>query len=369
MQVDVNPAREPSVLALEHRWAIADTDRRHITQANLCTTVGEHRQIAQLLHGIADLARIAHVDREALQPLDGLTDVVTADRRRDDALHIGDVEPIASRSVAIDLYIDIAAAGEAFGKRRAHTRHLLDRTLDLAGHAVNLLQARARHLHAHGTFDTRRQHVDAIANGWYPDVRQARNLHALIQLLDELVRGHAGTPLIARFELDCGLEHFQGRRIGRRFGPSGLTEYALHLGYRLDEAVGLLQQLRNLACSNAGERRGHIEQVALIERRQEFPAAVRGGVERHEQDHERRPQYRLGVDQYAGEHRLVERDEPAVDRIAFLIRNPPADQIAHQHRNQRDRKSRRGGHGVGLGERERREHPAFLRFEREHRHE
>ena len=73
--------------------------------------------------------------------------------------------------------------------------------------------------------------------------------------------------------------------------------------------------------------------------------------------------------QHAPQHRPVERDQHAVERIAPLVRNAPADEVAHQHGHQRDRKAGRGRHRVGLGVGERREQPPLLRLEREHRHE
>jgi hypothetical protein len=67
--------------------------------------------------------------------------------------------------------------------------------------------------------------------------------------------------------------------------------------------------------------------------------------------------------------RAIERDKEAVDGISFFGRNASADEITHQHRDKRDRKSRCRGHRVGLGKGERREEPSLLRFEREHRNE
>ena len=69
-----------------------------VGQPDLRAALGHDRQLAQPLDRIAVLARIAHVDREALQALDGLADVVAADRRRDDLLHVGDVEAVARRA-------------------------------------------------------------------------------------------------------------------------------------------------------------------------------------------------------------------------------------------------------------------------------
>jgi hypothetical protein len=43
------------------------------------------------------------------RPLDHLADVLAADRRRDDRLHVGDREPVARRGRAVDVDVDVAA--------------------------------------------------------------------------------------------------------------------------------------------------------------------------------------------------------------------------------------------------------------------
>ncbi|MNN50778.1 hypothetical protein D3C81_1653820 [compost metagenome] len=60
---------------------------------------------------ITPLTRISHIDREACQPLNGLPDVFTADCAGDDRLHIGDVQPIAGSSFAVDIHVDVTATG------------------------------------------------------------------------------------------------------------------------------------------------------------------------------------------------------------------------------------------------------------------
>ena len=67
--------------------------------------VGKHGQV------LAQLARVAHVDREALQTCDRLTNVFAADRCRDHRLHVGDIHTEARGGIAADVDIDVAAAG------------------------------------------------------------------------------------------------------------------------------------------------------------------------------------------------------------------------------------------------------------------
>ncbi len=98
----------------------------------------QYRESPQLVHAVADLARIADVDRIARQSLHGACDVGPADRARDDHLHIGDVEPVACGSQTIDIDIDVAPAGEALGQRRADAGHLLCDSFDRLRHLVDL---------------------------------------------------------------------------------------------------------------------------------------------------------------------------------------------------------------------------------------
>src|SRR5882724_3689698 len=113
MKIHVDPARQPGVLTFEHRRAIADHDGGHVTEPDLGAVLSEYRQAADLLDRIAYLARIAHIDGKALQPLDRLSDIVATDGGRDDTLYIGNVQAIARRRIAVDLHIDVTTTGQA----------------------------------------------------------------------------------------------------------------------------------------------------------------------------------------------------------------------------------------------------------------
>ena len=69
------------------------------------------------------------------------------------------------------------------------------------------------------------------------------------------------------------------------------------------------------------------------------------------------------------QQRVVGADQPAIQRILRLVRNPAADPVAHQHRNQRHRETGGRRHGIGFCKRQRAEQASFLRFQREHRNE
>ena len=58
-------------------------------------------------------------------------------------------------------------------------------------------------------------------------------------------------------------------------GAAGLAEHAFDFGHGLDQAVGLLQQLRRFLRRQSRQSRRHIEQVALIQRRKKFSTQAR----------------------------------------------------------------------------------------------
>jgi len=171
-----------------------------------------------------------------------LTDGLAADGAADDRLDIGDGEPVAADGGAIDIDIHIPAAGQALRDRRAHPRHIPRDLGDAAGDAVDQGQIGPGDLDADGALDAGRQHVDAVADWRHPDVGQARNLNRAVELLDQLLRRHAGAPLVAWFELDRSLEHLQRRWIGGGFRPPRLAEHGGDLGNGADHPVCPLQQ-------------------------------------------------------------------------------------------------------------------------------
>ncbi len=80
-----------------------------------------------------------------------------------------------------------------------------------------------------------------------------------------------------------GLEHFQRRRVRGCLRATGFAEHAGDLGHRLDEAIALLQQLRDLAGRDSRQGRGHVQQVTLVEGRHEFTAEACDRVCRRDQ--------------------------------------------------------------------------------------
>src|SRR5205823_5982687 len=135
------------------------------------------------LDRIPDFARVAHIDREALQAFDRLADVIAPDRRRDNALHIGHVETVASRSATVDLDIDVTSSRQAFRKGGGHTRDLLHHAFDLGSDAIDLLQFGAGDFHAYWAFDTGGEHIDSVPDRRHPDVGESRHLDGAVELL------------------------------------------------------------------------------------------------------------------------------------------------------------------------------------------
>ncbi|MNF76769.1 hypothetical protein D3C84_588950 [compost metagenome] len=146
--------------------------------------------------------------------------------------------------------------------------------LKLLAELLDHLEIRPRYLDADRGLDAGGQHVDAGLDGGHPGVGEAGEADEGVELFFELLRGHAGAPLIPGLELDAGLHHHQIRRVCGRFGAPRLAEHVLHLGHGTNELVGLLQNLPRLAHRDIGRGGGHIHDVPLIERRYELGAQV-----------------------------------------------------------------------------------------------
>jgi hypothetical protein len=180
---------------------------------------------------------------------------------------------------------------------------------------------------------------------------------------------HADAPLRARLELDRRLEHLHRCRVGRRVGATGLAEDPCHFGNGLDHPVRLLQQLCRLRGRQAGKGGWHVEQIPFVEGRHELAPELQDGNGGQGEDDGRDSEGELREPKHGFERRPVDTHEKSVQRIRGLARNPAADQVAHEHRNERDGQPRGCRHRIGLGERQRREQATFLGLEREHRNE
>jgi hypothetical protein len=194
-------------------------------------------------------------------------------------------------------------------------------------------------------------------------------MHRGVQVLDDVGNRLARPPQLGVLELDHGLEHVQSRRVRGGLGASRLPEHLLDFRDGSDHAVGLLEQLARLGHGDSRKDGGHVEEVALEQRRHEFAAQVVDGPSRGAQHHERGQQGLDRMAQHHGYHGVVDAHQETVEGILLFGRNLSRQEQAHQHRHQGHRQERGRGHGPGLGESERAEEPSFLGLQREDRKE
>ena len=156
-----------------------------------------------------------------------------------------------------------------------------------------------------------------VADRRDPEIGDAGHLHRSVQRIDQLVGGHAFSPLIAWFEVNHAFEHRQRCRVGRGIGAPRLAEHALDLGNGLDHPVGLLEQLGRLGGRNPRQRRRHVEQIALVHLRQEFAAELTDGPQARGEDETRDQDRRLRADHDPVDRGTVNPRQPAIDRIGL----------------------------------------------------
>ena len=209
--------------------------------------------------------------------------------------------------------------------------------LDLAADAFDHLQVGARDLDAHGALDAGGQHVDTVANGRHPDIGVARDVQGSVELRGQLLNGQARPPLIRRFELDRRFGHFQRCRIGGRLSAAGLAEHVFDFRELLDQAIRLLQQFGRLAGGQAGQRRGHVEQCALVERRHELAADAQRRVRCRGQHEDGDAQSQPWTLHDPGDDRSIGADQGSIQGVLRFVANAAADERDHQHRDQAHR--------------------------------
>ena len=275
---DINkgPAVEASIFAFQHRRAIDDQHLGNLAQRHLLPSGGEQRQFAQFFDIIALLARETQIDRVALQPLDGGGDIDAADCDSDHLVDVGYIQPKAGGGKAVGTDFDVAPAGNPFRVGGGRSRHAHDDPFEIFADALDNLQVRAGNLDANRRLDAGGKHVDARLDRHHPGVGDPGKINDPVQFVDDLVDRHARPPLIFGMELDQGFDHGQGRRVGCGVGASDFSKHALHFRQRLDEPVGLLQQLPGLADGDARHGCRHIHQVAFVEFRHELRSQAVG---------------------------------------------------------------------------------------------
>ena len=312
---------------------------------------------------------VAHVDRIALQTLDGGRDVPAADGRHDDVVDVVHGQPVSGRFLPLDDEIHVVPAGHPLGIDASGTGKAADDRFDLFSEPLQDLKVRPRDLDAHRRLDAGRQHVDARLDRKGPGVGHAREVDQVIQLRGQFLDGHSGPPLLLRLQDDRRFHHLQRRRIERGVGPSHLGKGVLDLRDGHDQLVRLLGHGLGLGDRDAGLKGRHVEQVPFVERGNELRAEAFIRHDGEDQDDYGGCQHDPAELQAPAQDGTVDPDEKPVDGVLRLGENPPPDQVSHEHRDDGDRQDRGGGHGVGLRERQGPEHPARLTGEGEHRKE
>ena len=209
--------------------------------------------------------------------------------------------------------------------------------LNLARKRVDAFKVGAVDLDTDRRADAGREHVGARLDRHGPGVADPRHAHRRVHLGDQGVNRHAGGPLRLRLEVDDGLEHFDGGRVGRRLCPARLAEDAHHFREAAEDAVLGLEQFGRFGDRQARQGDGHVEQRALVQRRHELAAEVGERPGRDAENDKGKQDGQSLCPQHAGNDRPIEPDEQPVHRISALGQDAAADEQQHQHRDQRHR--------------------------------
>ena len=167
-------------------------------------------------------------------------------------------------------------------------------------------------------------------------------------------------PLGARAQADDRLGHRVRRRIGAGVGAADLAEHRLDLAELAHGVVLPVELERRLLGRHAGQRGRHVEQIALVDARQELAAQARDDRQRRDQRQRRRRQRERRPPEREVHERPVEADQRAGERVVELGDDAPAQQAIAQRRRQRQRHERRREHHEGLGDGQRPQQPPGL---------
>jgi hypothetical protein len=114
-------------------------------------------------------------------------------RPRRPRLHVGDVHAVARGGVAVDVDVDVAPAGQPLGQRAGDAGHVLEHALDLAGEPpVDLARSVPATLTPTGLLMPVASMSMRLRIGGTQMLARPGTLHDAVQLLDQLVRRHAG---------------------------------------------------------------------------------------------------------------------------------------------------------------------------------
>ncbi len=126
-------------------------------------------------------------------------------------------------------------------------------------------------------------------------------------------------PLRPGLQDDRRFHHRERRRVGRRLGAARLAHDALHLGEAAQHRVLPLHQVLRLRHRDAGQRRRHVEDGSLVQRRHELGPELE--VDRHaDGDRERVPAAMtvFGRPEHEPARRVVHPEDRPADRVPLL---------------------------------------------------
>jgi len=187
----------------------------------------------------------------------------------------------------------------------------------------------AERVHAELAAHARREHLGARLDRHPPDVRHAGEADRAIHLPEQPVPRHARAPFLLGLQRHHRLEHAERRGIRRCLGAPGLAEDVVDLGELFEHPVLRLDRGPRLGDRHAGQRRRHVEDRPLVQRRHELgpepePDRDREGDDQHGRD-DRQP----AEAQDDLHDRVVEAHERAADGVGFLTVNRADEDRVH----------------------------------------
>jgi hypothetical protein len=270
-------------------------------------------------------------------------------------------------ALGIELRVDEVALRDPLRDNGLGAGEIAQELLDLLCHLLHHGQILALDLDSHGRLDSGVLHHHASADRLRPAVDVADDLHRVVHLGDQLLLGHARPPLRLRLEHHGGLDHLDGRRVGRRVRASELAEHASHLGEGLQLAVHLLHDPPRLARGQTGQRRRHVEDRAFVHLRHVVL------LEPEHDDGAGNEDYGAGADEGVAVPDHPQQDH-AVAAHEDALANVGRHHIAFEHpddddRQQEQRQQRRECHRERLAVGQRIEQPPLALAEEEDRQE
>ena len=212
--VHVDVAGQHAVFVPNHRRARQDPQGGELGQWHLRASRCGDEDTSQLLGGVPQLARVAHVDRVAFSALDGRGNALPADGRFDDLPDVHHGQSIARDLVASDVEIQEIPPRHALGIDTPGAGHLLRHHLEVFADLLNLLQVRPEDFNAHRGPHPGCQHVDAGLDRHGPGIAHPRELQGFVHLGDQALIGQTRPPLRLGLELDHHLHHAERGGIG-----------------------------------------------------------------------------------------------------------------------------------------------------------